>query len=61
MLERRDGGAFPLQFRVGVNFGGVRPGWAEKLPELFEEERARATIAHVFNRTAEGNRGKSEQ
>jgi hypothetical protein len=44
-----------------VNLGDVRPGWAEKLPELFEEERARATIAHVFNRTAEGNRGKSEQ
>ena len=38
-----------------------RPGWAEELPELFEEERARATIAHVFDRTAEGNRGKSEQ
>ena len=36
-------------------------GLAAELPELFEEERARATIAQAFNRTTEGNRGKRHQ
>lgn len=35
-----------------------QPGRAEELAELFDEERARATIAEGCTRTAEGNREK---
>jgi hypothetical protein len=38
-----------------------QPGRAEELAELFDEERARGTIAEGCTRTAEGNREKSEQ